>query len=76
MMVTHEFYMWGWLALFLLGSIGFFILLHEIRGNREDLRDEINAERRERRAEMQADRKERRDYERAERERRIRTHRG
>ena len=73
-MVTQEFYMWGWLALFLLGCIGFFILMHEIRGNRDDLRDEIKAERRERRAEMEADRKERRDRDRFERENRYRMH--
>ena len=72
-MVTHEFYMWGWLALFLLGSIGFFILLHEIRGNRDDLREEIYAERRERRAEMQAERKERQAEVRFQRESRFRT---
>ena len=75
-MVTHEFVMWGWLALFLLGGIGFFILLFEIRGNREEMRDEIKAERRERRAERQADRKERQDQDRAERERRFRTNGG
>ena len=72
-MVTHEFYMWGWLALFLLGSIGFFILLHEIRGNRDDLREEIYAERRERRAEMQAERKERQAEVRFQRASRFRT---
>ena len=76
MMVTHEFVMWGWLALFLLGGVAFFILLYEIRGNREELRDEIKAERRERRTEMQADRDERRDRDRFERENRFRTHGG
>ena len=75
-MATHEFVMWGWLALFLLGGIAFFILLHEIRGNREELQDEIKAERRERRAEMQADRKERHDRDRFERESRLRMHGG
>ena len=67
-METHEFYMWGWLALFLLGGIAFFILMHEIRGNRDDLREEIKAERRERRAEMQAERKERQAESRFQRE--------
>ncbi len=76
MMVTHEFVMWGWIALFLLGGIAFFILLYEIRGNREELQDDIKAERRERRAEMQADRKERHDRDRLERESFFRTHRG
>ena len=75
-MVTHEFVIWGWLGLFLLGGIGFFILLYEIRGNREELQDEIKAERRERRAKMQADRREQQDQDRIEREIRFRMQRG
>ena len=72
MMVTHEFVVWGWLGLFVLGVIGFFVPMYEIRGNREEFRDEIKAERRERRAEIQAERKERQDQDRNERERRFR----
>ena len=75
-MVTHEFVVWGWLGLFVLGTIGFFILMYEIRGNREELRDEIKAERRERRAEMLAERKERQNQDRIERERHFRVHGG
>ena len=47
-MVTHEFVIWGWLGLLLLGGVAFFILLSEIRANREEMQRQIKAGREER----------------------------
>ena len=46
-MVTIEFFIWTLLALLLLGALAFFILLSEIRANREEMREELRARRRE-----------------------------
>ena len=46
-MVTIEIFIWTLIALLLLGALAFFILLSEIRANREEMWEELRARHRE-----------------------------